>query len=232
MTLELLPRSLAVGDAVEAASQRVQREADRRMLSLEHLAPAFTLLTDRTGRAVGPETMRLYAENFAAMHVSIEAVYEAVRDIVRTWEKAYWPTAEYVGNVAQRKQRGLSSGADDRAATLHTQSVEQADRDWEDRRHRAEEWFDANEPTGKLLIASIDADIAAEIARSPAGLMATNAAYKRKFRHGAVVGACLNQVASGDTVGARIAIKRLGERFPDLAVDVYAEHRISPPEVA
>jgi len=229
MPLELLPRSLGIGDVIEAASQRTYAEAQRRMLSLEHLAPAFTLLTDRTGRAVGPETMRLYAENFAAMHVSIEAVYEAVRDIVRTWEKPYWPTAEYIGNVAQRKQRGLSSGADDRLATLHAQSVEQADRDWEDRRHRAEEWFAANPAIGKLILASIDSGIAEESEKDPKGRLSRDPNYRRQLRHGAIVGACLHQIACGDTIGARIEIKRLSVRFPALADDIYAAHRIVEP---
>lgn len=222
--LELLPRSIGVGDAVEAASHRVQAEAERRMLSLEYLAPAFTLLTDRTGRAVGPETMRLYAEHFAAIRVSIEAVYEAVRDIVRTWEKAYWPTAEYIGNAAQRKQRDSASGRD-RADELHALSADQAARDWEDRRHRAEEWFEANPEIGNLLVAGINSDIASESARIPGGHMAQGEAYRKAFRHGAVVGACLNMIACGHTMPARVEIKRLSERFPGLAVDVYATHR-------
>jgi hypothetical protein len=210
----------------------VQRDAERRMLSLEHMAPAFTLLTDRTGRAVGPETMRLYAEHFADIRVSVEAVYEAVRDIVRSWEKAYWPTAEYIGNVAQRKQSDAGSGRRDRADALHAESTACADRAWEDRRHRAEEWFDAHPELGKLILAGIDADIAAQSAAHPNGRVATSAQYRRMFRHGAVVGACLHHIACGNTVGERIAIKRLGERFPTLAVDVYAEHRIEESEAS
>ncbi|HEY5085927.1 MAG TPA: hypothetical protein VII66_01085 [Gemmatimonadaceae bacterium] len=198
------------------------------MLSLEHLTPAFTLLTDRTGRAIGPETMRLYAENFAAMHVSIEAVYEAVRDIVRTWEKPYWPTAEYIGNVAQRKQADAMPGHD-RAMVLHGQSVDQGARDWEDRRHRAEEWFEANPATGRLLIAGIDADIAEQSAKQPRGRLAGSPEYRKALRHGAIVGACLHHLACGQTIGARIELKNLGERFPELAVDLYAAHRVTEP---
>jgi len=222
MTLELLPRSLGIGDVIEAATQRTYAEAQRRMLSLEQLAPAFTLLTDRTGRAVGPETMRLYAEHFAAIHVSIEAVYEAVRDIVLTWEKAYWPTAEYIGNVAQRKLRSVTSGPGDRAQAVHDMSVDAGERAWEDRVHRAEEWFNANPAIGKLLLAGIDAAIAAEIARRPNSWLATNPAFRRAWRHGDVVGVSLRHVACGNVMGMRMELRKLGERFPDLAVDLRA----------
>lgn len=213
MTLELLPRSLGVGDVIDAANQRTHAEAERRMLSLEHLAPAFTLLTDRTGRAVGPETMRLYAEHFATVRVSVESVYEAVRDVVRTWEKAYWPTAEYLGNVAQRKQRGAHSGATDRETAMRDAVADLASREWEDRRHRAEEWFDANPETGKLLVASIDADMAELAGKYPAGWMATRTQYRRAFRHGAVVGACLHHIACPNTFATKQQLREMRERF-------------------
>ena len=222
MTLELLPRSLGVGDVIDAANQRTHAEAERRMLSLEHLAPAFTLLTDRTGRAVGPETMRLYAEHFATVRVSVEAVYEAVRDVVRTWEKAYWPTAEYLGNVAQRKQRGAQSGAADRDSAMQEAAMDIAQREWQDRLHRSLEWGEANPKEATLLLAGIDADLDGIALRSPSGRVATQERYRKAFRSGSAVGACLRRMAIAHTPDGRRELRALNERFPDLAVDLYA----------
>lgn len=222
------PNTFDTADLLDSAADSMPRPAQRRTLPLAMLAPAFALLNDRTGRAAGPETMSIYGEHFGDLHLSVEAVYEAVREIILGWEKPYWPTAEHIGIVAQRKQRAVSgeaAGMGNRARELQDASMGSAQPEWDDRVARGEAWFDAHPAIAKLIVAGINADIEHMVRAQPNGRMATQPKYQRAFRHGAIVGACLRHLTYGNSATTRREIRELGVRFPALAVDPHAAYQ-------
>lgn len=230
-----IPASLDLLERLETAGESEHRRAERIATMLKHLAPSFAMLTDMTGRAIGTEALGRHAEHYLAQRLSIDAVHNAVREIVVDWDKAYWPTPQYIANVAHRILR--QAAHDNREATARERELEavtrsRADREWEDRAQRAGEWFEAHPKIGKLLVAGVDADIGATVAKHPRWRIATSAEYRRAYRQGAIVSEVLRRMAIENTPTGRRELRELGERFPSLAVSPYETLEAEPDQSA
>lgn len=174
-------------------------------ITVELLSPAFRLLADRTSKQMAPETLAEWAEYFAELRLNVESVYEAVRIIVRDWDGFSWPSMAYVAKVARQKLNEASAGShEDTGRVLHDICDLTAQRKWDSRSADAEAWFAEHEALGRELVAEIDHDLAALMRRVPAGSrLATSQAYRKAFRDGAIIGACIRQMAIGHTRGAK-----------------------------
>lgn len=207
-----LPASLDITEALETAGQKLQDRTDRVAKTLQHLSPAFAILTDATGRAKGPESLALYAEYFAKQHLSPEAVYQAVRRIAIDWEKAYWPSPEFIANEAHRLLRDMQHETRESAAREREMEAVGRDRQgraWEDRCARAEAWFESHPTESRALVAQVNRDIGAMRAARPDGWMSAVEKYRKAFREGSIVGGSLRYAAIGHTLGGQRELSEL-----------------------
>lgn len=205
-----IPPSLITASAVEdaiagAGEVRACRPAVEHVgLSLAALAQAFALLTDATGKSKGPELLALYAEHFAQRGVSAASVIRAVRRIVVDWDRAYWPSPEYIAVDALRLMRAdrypHTSSADMRDVADAMDAT--AYRQWEDRKERARAIYQRDPERGREIVARVTAEMQQEIKNRPRGMMATNVQYREAWRDGAIVGGLLAYEATRGARGA------------------------------
>ncbi|MGI8766598.1 MAG: hypothetical protein ACR2KM_08810 [Gemmatimonadaceae bacterium] len=164
------------------------------MITLETIGPALRILADTTGSAPSEDTLDVYVQHFRDLKLMPEAVNQAVRRIAVDWDKSWWPRADYIAQITRKMQTDVMNemhGIRSRRQEMEDVSNDAASRDWQDREHRANEWFKANPEKGARIIADIDRDIALVVKTEPGGRMATKPKYRDAYREGAIVGACL-----------------------------------------
>lgn len=164
------------------------------MITLESIGPALRILADATGSAPSKDTIEMYVGHFRDLKLMPEAVNQAVRRIAVDWDKSWWPRADYIAQITRKMQTDVMNemhGIRSRTRELLDSTNDAAQREWQDREHRASEWFKRNPEKGKRIIADVDREIASAVARYPAGRMAMSAKYRDAYREGAIVSACL-----------------------------------------
>lgn len=159
------------------------------------LEPSFRFLAERTGREPTAGMIGLYAEYFVQQGLMMEAVNQTVRDIVISWDDYRWPSAEYIAVRARQKQRSVMDhlhGITPIQQALEDICEAEAQRRWDRRLAEANAWRERRPERFKVLVRAIDTDIAGLI-RGGNQWLNESQVYRRSFREGAAVGACLKE---------------------------------------
>lgn len=166
------------------------------------LAPSFELMSEMTGKQSTASMMGFYAEHFVREGLAMHDVNIAVEQMMRAWQKSFWPSPEAIAIEAREVKR---QGEVRNASPLNIQAqVDEAcrvndERKWESRLRRANDWRIANPVRFVALVKGLDTDIAAlmkAIARmTDVPKFDTVPRYRQSFREGAGVGMCLAEEA-------------------------------------
>lgn len=161
-----------------------------------HLRDSFRLLAEVTGNQDTDVKMHLYASHIADSHLPLADVITAIRDLLTTWQKPFWPSPEAIVAKARetskrrRAAHGITAPSE---AEVEREAAILRDQQWDRRRGEAEIFCEAHPEICHEIIAGVDADIARAILAGRSPKLADNRVYRNAYRAGAIVSGLLKR---------------------------------------
>lgn len=200
-------------------------DRDRHTGKLAALRPSFELMAELTGKESSPNAAWLYVETFVDLNLAMDDVNTAVAEILKGWQKPYWPSAEAIAARAQEIAR--RSGSSERWRSFQQEIDEvfaRADAErWEHRLEIANGWRTQNAERFKVVVRGVDrmiTQLTTMFGLKPElnARLVKSQEYRKAFRDGAVVSGCIEQSGIDDRKAAKMAEKGRGARAKEYAV--------------